>query len=253
MTHHSNTETLEVQGFTPYAQIPRWVLRSGKDLSHGAVRLYGVIMSYADNETSAAFPGRERLAEDLGVKVRAISGYVKELEEYGALIVTRRRNKRTGNFYANHYVLVFNSPGAQKRTRRDAQNDTVTRPTNLTTPSSLASKQSSDDLVSAHSHERARYQGPGELPLETWNLLLAQIQNIGTLRAYGHDFYSDTVQDQWAHLESNLEERLAHLPMHDEFMHQVLNQGAWTIDAPQANYESAKGKLRAMISAAIYG
>jgi hypothetical protein len=35
---------------------------------------------------------------------------MKELERFGALIVERRRNKRTGNFYANRYVLVFDDP-----------------------------------------------------------------------------------------------------------------------------------------------
>lgn len=251
MANHSSESTLQVQGFTPYAQIPRWILRSGDHLSHGAVRLYGVIMTYADNADKTAFPGREKLACDMGIKARSVSTYIKELEEFGALKVTRRRNKRTGNFYANHYVLVFQQPGAESCTPPDAENCPVTTPTDIPTPSPLASEQSSDDEVSAHSPERARYQGPVELPLETWNLLLAQIQNIGTLRACGHDFYSGTVQDQWGLLESLLEEHLAHLPGHDELMHQVLNQGAWTIDAPQANYEGAKSKLRAMIAAAL--
>ena len=88
--------TLEVEGFTPYAQIPVWVLRSGGKLPSGAVQLYGAIMTYADNTTHAAFPGREQLAGDLGVSIRSIGKYIKALEEFGAMKVTRRRNKRTG-------------------------------------------------------------------------------------------------------------------------------------------------------------
>lgn len=131
-----STSTLTLEGFTPYAQIPRWVLRSGKRLSVGARALYGVIMTYASNDTRTAFPTRETLAGDLGCGVRSISTYTKELEEYGALRVERRRNKRTGNFYANHYTLVFTEPGAAECTRRVAESDTRTRPTTSTTPTS---------------------------------------------------------------------------------------------------------------------
>lgn len=105
------TSTLALKGFTPYAQVPRWVLRSGKHLSLGARSLYGVIMTYAANDTHAAFPSRETLAGDLGVSVRSVGTYIGELEKFGALTVERRRNKRTGNFYANHYVLIFEEPG----------------------------------------------------------------------------------------------------------------------------------------------
>lgn len=146
----SNSGTLTLQGFTPYAQVPRWVLRSGKALSNGSVRLYGVIMTYAGNETMSAFPTRERLADDLGCGLRSISTWMKELEEFGALIVERRRNKRTGNFYANHYTLVFaepKSPGAAECTPSGATECTRTRPTTSTTPtdSSLRSHHPSGD------------------------------------------------------------------------------------------------------------
>lgn len=141
MSEHTQESTLGVLSFTPYSRTPDWISRSGDKLSHGAVRLYTVIMSYADNQAHTAFPGRDRLAEQLGVKPRTISAYIKELEEFGALIVERRRNKRTGNFYSNHYLLVFDQPGAIKRTRRSAgkntppgaKNVTLTKPTSLTT------------------------------------------------------------------------------------------------------------------------
>lgn len=130
----SSTPTLAVQGFTPFAQVPVWIARS--PLSHGAVRLYVILMSYADNTTRAAFPGRERLAADMGIKVRQVTTYIGELEKFGAITVERRRNKRTGNFYANHYVLVFAEPCAESCAPPDAMNCPRTTPTTSTTPTS---------------------------------------------------------------------------------------------------------------------
>lgn len=102
--------TFVVRAKTTFSQVPRWILRAGNDLSHGAVRLYGVIMSYADNDNRSAFPSQHALMNDMGAGERSIRNYMKELETFGALIVERRRNKRTGNFYANRYVLVFDDP-----------------------------------------------------------------------------------------------------------------------------------------------
>src|SRR5690625_7974113 len=102
MQDRTNNSTLTVQGFTPYAQVPRWILSAGDKLSHGAVRLYGVIMTYADNTSHAAFPGRELLAADMSVKERSITNYDKHLEDIGALQVIRLRHKRTEQLYTNH-------------------------------------------------------------------------------------------------------------------------------------------------------
>ena len=140
MDNDTRTATLTVKGFTPYAQIPKWILRN-PELSHGSVRLYGVIMSYADNETLAAFPSRETLAKDMGVTVRSIGSYISELEKAGVMEVERRRNKRTGNFYANHYVLCFNDPATiepeeEYFPRREEADFPVTKPTTLTKPTS---------------------------------------------------------------------------------------------------------------------
>lgn len=79
-------------------------------------------MIYADKHTLAAFPGRERLADDLGVKSRQVSTYIKELEGVGAVTVERRRNQQTGNFYVNNYTLHFaqRSPEDTQGGRADA-------------------------------------------------------------------------------------------------------------------------------------
>lgn len=169
----ADSPTLTLEGFTPFAQIPRWILRN-PHLSHGAVRLYGVIMTYADNETKAAFPSRETLAADIGASVATVKRYIRELEDMGAMVVTRRRNRKTGNFYANHYVLRFAEPVAgggavdsitPSRThaatlsepitprvtddpRRGVTDDPITRTTDLTTSTVVSpSMESRHEIV----------------------------------------------------------------------------------------------------------
>lgn len=144
---HNDTPTFEVVGLVRFAQVPKWIVRHPA-LSVGAKALYADIMTYADNETRAAFPGRERMAEDLNVSVSTIGRYIKELESAGVVAVTRRRNRRTGNFYANHYCLRWSEPEVTSDTRRARTSDTITTPTVLPTltvnPDAVTSV--SDDL-----------------------------------------------------------------------------------------------------------
>lgn len=202
-----NVSTLEIKGFTPYAQIPRWILRAGGKLSHGAVRLYGVIMTYADNSTRAAFPSREKLAEDMGVKARSISTYTKELEEYGALEVTRRRNKKTGNFYANHYVLSFSDPRVADDPPREVMDDPITRPTilNIDPPLVTSSNKFDDQIKESDTGEQVRpatkkdSQGINSTGLtkKQRDPMRNQLVKIGHLMKDGASFYDDAVQDEW--------------------------------------------------------
>lgn len=154
----SNAPTLAIQGFTPYAQVPRWVLRAGGKLSHGAVRLYGVIMTYADNTDHAAFPGQDRLARDLGVSSRSIRTYMVELETYGALRVTRRRNKRTGNFYSNHYVLIFADP-SEAHFRPSPEADVRRTTSTTTTPTTHSPTESASPTGDAEPSLREHHAG----------------------------------------------------------------------------------------------
>lgn len=131
-----DTSTFVVRSRTKFSQVPHWIIRAGKDLSQGARSLYADIMTYADNDKRSAFPGQQVLADDLGVSVRSVRTYMNELEAFGALEVERRRNKRTGNFYANRYVLVFDDPRphpSEAHCRRPAEPDCRrTTPTNST-------------------------------------------------------------------------------------------------------------------------
>lgn len=144
-----DTSTFVVRSRTKFSQVPHWIIRAGKDLSQGARSLYADIMTYADNDKRSAFPGQQVLADDLGVSVRSVRTYMNELEAFGALEVERRRNKRTGNFYANRYVLVFDDPRphpSEAHCRRPAEPDCRrTTPTNSTTPTSPTPSPLRDD------------------------------------------------------------------------------------------------------------
>lgn len=149
---NTGTSTFEVRSSTKFAMVPRWIIRD-PTLSHGAVRLYSVLMTYADNTNRAAFPSRKTIATDMGVSDRSITRFIKELEDRKILTVERRRNRRTGNFYANHYVLQFDEvaetnqkpPEDTSGTRRVDKIAPLTRPTNLITRPTSVSPSSKDD------------------------------------------------------------------------------------------------------------
>lgn len=140
MNNDTHEATLRVETSTKFAMVPKWIVTHPK-LSHGAVRLYCALMSYASNSDKTAFPGKDRLASDMHVSVRSIYNYLKELEEHGAVAVERRRNMDTGNYYANRYSLIFDDPGQTPRSEPSATDCRrpseagcrITRP-NLTTP-----------------------------------------------------------------------------------------------------------------------
>lgn len=85
-----------------FAQIPEWVIDS--EISDGALRLYAVLLRYADYRSGEAFPARKTLAVRLRKTDRSIDTYTKELVEIGALVVTKRfldadRKRPTSNKY----------------------------------------------------------------------------------------------------------------------------------------------------------
>ena len=250
MTNQINEEfeSFEVQGFTPYAQIPKWVLRSGKKLSHGAKALYGVIMTYADNETRAAFPGKEKLAEDMGASVRSIFNYMKELEDFGALKVTRRRNKKTGNYYANHYTLVFNDPSATECRRPSEEECPRSKPTilNIDPPSFTSEDESSDQRKEFHDHASAipttdhLTSNPGNLTAKQRYELRAQLRRVGQTIQAGHKFYSEKTQDEWWHFIGMMEDAFKY-DFDNTSMADLLHNQKWTVTAKVADpYEAGK-------------
>lgn len=243
-----DSSTLSIQGYTPYAQVPRWILRAGDKLSHGSVRLYGVLMSYADNDTKAAFPGREKLSQDMGSNPRSASRFIKELEDFGALKVTRRRNKRTGNFYSNHYVLVFTEPSAENGTRRDDANDPITTPTVLPTPSlSFTPDESDNGYTSKQSFDTTN---PGDLSGTQRQALRYALRSVGKLLAEGGKWFDDPVQEQWWSFIYLLESIVGSDVYANQFA-DLLENSKWTVSAKVTDPYEAGVELNKIISTGL--
>lgn len=262
MDNHSNESTLQVQGFTPYSQVPRWVLRSGGKLSHGAVRLYGVIMSYTDSNNTVAFPGQTRLSEDMGCGTRSIYTYMKELESFGALIIQKRRNERWGQFKSNNYVLVFNDPSAVECERPSATDCGLSKPISYLDPDLSTSDQRSDDHVARALSVSAREQhvkdhgyrayspkNPGGLTGDQRWTLIKKLQIVGRRMKDGHKFHDESTQEAWEAFTGTLEEYSTTDNLLDELAYQI-DCGKFTVNAEVADPYEAGIKLNKMINTA---
>ena len=79
----------------PFTIIPEWLLDS--PISDGAVRLYGILGRYANDE-DAAWPSRGLLAKRMGTTTKSVDRRIAELVEAGALAVEHRlADSPTGN------------------------------------------------------------------------------------------------------------------------------------------------------------
>lgn len=98
----------EVQADDYYAIVPEWVLFHA-DLSHGAVRLYGVLRRFAD-QRGIAFPGLSAIGEKYGVVPRSVTRHMDELITAGAITRKRRlgtAGRATSNLYRVHSRPTF--------------------------------------------------------------------------------------------------------------------------------------------------
>lgn len=252
MQDRINNSTLTIQGFTPYAQVPVWVIRSGKGLSNNARALYAGIMTYADNTNKTAFPSREKLAEDLGISIATVKRAIKELEDFNAISVFRQRNPRTGNFFANHYVLVFEHPRVTDDPRPKVTGDPVTTPIS-TTPSHSTSQLRRDETFheqpTAAREKSSAKQYDDHLPKDSWNYLKRLLQLTGEAIRDTEDFYSPVVQDRWADFETALEEHTMDLPYADLILDLVQN-GKWTVNARVTDWYEAGTELKTLFNTA---
>ncbi len=90
--------------------IPEWVLDA--DISDKAVRLYGVLRSYADHRTGVAFPSRRTLAGRLRIAdVKGVDRALAELEDIGAVEVQRATNAPGQTRTSNRYCLRHTNSG----------------------------------------------------------------------------------------------------------------------------------------------
>lgn len=108
----------------PFVQIPEWILFA--DISAGAVRVYGVLASFADNLTRFGFPRKAKLAELARMSVSALDRALAELKRIVAVYVFERwrgadpstgapswsvrRDEVHNQRDANGYVLLWNPP-----------------------------------------------------------------------------------------------------------------------------------------------
>lgn len=84
-----------------FSIIPDWVLDAA--ISDRAVRVYGILARYADNETLQAFPSRETIAKRAHCNAKAVTKAVNELIAIGA--VTKAHRKTGDAFQSNLYTL----------------------------------------------------------------------------------------------------------------------------------------------------
>lgn len=73
-----------------FAIVDEWVL--DLPVSDRAIRLYAVLVRYADHQTHKAFPSRRTLAERLRCSMKSVDRAVQELIEAGALSKEQRFN-----------------------------------------------------------------------------------------------------------------------------------------------------------------
>lgn len=93
-----------------FSIIPHWVIFSGA--SSGAIHLFAVLAKYADYDTHEAFPSRTTLAKGISKSVDTVDRLIKELEDLGAINVTKRKIPGTQGNQTNIYTLVYEEPSS---------------------------------------------------------------------------------------------------------------------------------------------
>ena len=91
----------------PFAIIPEWVLDHA-DLPHGAVRLYGVLGRYADDQ-GRCWPSRLTLARRLGCSTGTVDRWAIALVDAEALHVERRKQD-AGHNLTNLWTIFRTDP-----------------------------------------------------------------------------------------------------------------------------------------------
>jgi len=97
---NDSTQALGADAY--FAIIPEWVLDA--DISGNAVRLYGVLRRYAD-QNGQCFPTRKTLASRVRVSEATVDRLIKELQDIGALLV-RNRKADSGGYTSSMYTVV---------------------------------------------------------------------------------------------------------------------------------------------------
>jgi hypothetical protein len=206
--------TVETKDRTKFVMIPKWIMLS--DLSSGAIRLYGVLMSYANNETLQAFPTRKTLANDMHMKqAKSIDPYIDELKRFGALKVEKRLRKDGGHM-SSLYTLVFDdhsidvkgvAPENGQGRGSEGTLTTLTEPTPTSVSPVIPESQTSvapllPDGTQAHPQaSQADPLGPTWYNSEQRQYILKLIQGTALSKAQHNTDYWDRLYDLGAALE----------------------------------------------------
>ncbi len=84
--------------------IPRIIFRCGEILSHGAVRCWSVLKTYAEGKEEA-YPAMKTISNDMGISIVQVRKYVTELKSVGLIQVEKKlRDEGWGVF--NIYYLA---------------------------------------------------------------------------------------------------------------------------------------------------
>lgn len=106
-----------------FAALPYMVLRD-KRLKIGARLSFAILLSYAWQDGST-FAGQTRMAEDLGVSVRQLRDYLKELEHFGYIRI-KQQGLNKPNLY---YILDVKTKLKRAKSRRSGATVPVRRGT----------------------------------------------------------------------------------------------------------------------------
>ena len=99
--HH---KSIILDGFDPvsskgFTMVPNFILRS-KEVNVGAKLTYAMLLSYAW-QNNFCFPGQKTLANDMGVSLRSIVSFIKELQKH-EFITVKRQGLNKPNIYTLH-------------------------------------------------------------------------------------------------------------------------------------------------------
>jgi len=98
------------------------------DISQGAKLCFGRLAQFAGKHDHA-FPGHEALAKELGVHVRAVIGYLQELDDLG-VIKSQRMGSGKFNvyFFINRKGVVELRADVHKTAHADVHNSVIKPP-----------------------------------------------------------------------------------------------------------------------------
>jgi hypothetical protein len=135
-----------------FAIIDEWVL--DLDISDRAVRLYAILMRYADKDTQKAFPSRKTLAERLRCSPASVDRASMELVESGAMSKEQRYNNSLV------YTLHTSSP---------VQTPVITGDDSLSSPVTTAIS-TGDDLTITTKREPKEQESLNDVFEQFWEI-----------------------------------------------------------------------------------